>query len=688
MFPQTAIRRPHPRERRPRILLSAVTLAAAFLLAAAVPAPAVEGVPDHPARFSACVGPALGSAGFGDMDGNFGEDAANCLAHYKIAFGTDPGVFSPSQVASRRQVALFLVRAAHSAGIRVPTASDQGFTDLTVASHVEDAINQVAALGIMEGTSSTTFDPHAPVTRREMAVLLARFLSIAPTGPGGVDIDTVIPDDDYFVDLSQVTRESRTAIRKLYELGVAAGTTAITFSPLELVSRAQVAAFISRMLAHTNARPAGLNVQVAAGGVDDSDTTLLVSYRNTDREPLADKLVDVFMSTDPDKAFDESGSCTGHAASVGGRRACVLDSADSMTGSTGNVLVDLEVGDVYALRVWAWMGGLGDVYDEDSGQATVIDVMTPREAKAVEVSDDMQLGARKLRFGATVTFTFLIVDEDGNPVRKAGVEVTVAAEESRNGRTRGPATNTVVTGADGSAEIAFRHADPSDEPGDVAQLALDILSSADLEVRDRTTIGMLSSDDLLLDWADEESEPTSIRLSVPTEYEVASSAGTGVGGTVRARLTDQYGSGVAGEVITFMSDDSFVFPKGVDRTTNLGGLATLYYKRDSDSGGIELITGRFGNMVDNADRYWAAPIPGGTGGSGEVRVVDADNNRAVVVAGTDVWLVEYRGTDHFKMGEEWIALTAFEDNLTVGDTLAFEIASAASAVDTFTLTNG
>ena len=170
-----------------------LALSGSLLLVSAVPVTGVDGVPDHPARFSACVGPALESAGFRDMEGSSAEDAANCLAHYKITLGTSAGVFSPGRVVPRRQMALFLVRATYPAGIVLPKAIDQGFTDLDVGAGTRDAINQLAALGIMKGTSSSTFDPHAPVTRQQMAVLLARFLSVAPTGPGGTDIDAVEP---------------------------------------------------------------------------------------------------------------------------------------------------------------------------------------------------------------------------------------------------------------------------------------------------------------------------------------------------------------------------------------------------------------------------------------------------------------------------------------------------------------
>ena len=142
-------------------VLMLVALAGSVLVGPAIPAAAVDGTADHPAEYSACIGPATESAGFRDMKGSFAEAAADCLAYYGITKGTAVGVFSPNDVIPRWQMALFLARAAGPAGIVLPTASDQGFTDLSVGSDTRDAINQLAALGIMNGTSETTFAPLA-----------------------------------------------------------------------------------------------------------------------------------------------------------------------------------------------------------------------------------------------------------------------------------------------------------------------------------------------------------------------------------------------------------------------------------------------------------------------------------------------------------------------------------------------
>ena len=168
--------------------------------------------------------------------------------------------------------------------------------------------------------------------------------------------------------------------------------------------------------------------------------------------------------------------------------------------------------------------------------------------------------------------------------------------------------------------------------------------------------------------------PANLALSVAEQYVVATSEGLGAGNRARTSLTDQYGSGVGrGEIITFMSSDPNVAPNNVNRTTNARGVVTFSYRRDTDSGGTELITARFGDLTATARQYWAAPIPANTNGSGEVVVVDPANNRAVLVSGTDVWLVEYATADHLLIGNDRVRLPTFKEALAVGATLTFTV---------------
>ena len=674
------------------ILLAVV---GSLLAVPAVPVAARSGHADHPARYSACVGAATKSFGFDDTEGNFAAAAIDCLAHYRITKGTSATSYSPGEVIPRWQMALFLARATGPTGITLPPPVARGYTDIArLSPDARGAIHQLAQLGIMLGTSATTFDPYAPVTRVQMAVLLARFLDAAPTGPGGTDIEDVEPDDNVFRDLSGVPFSTYQAIRRLYELDVTEGTSASTFSPAAPVSRAQMAAFITRMLAHTNARPSGVSVQTPKEDVfANSDALLLVSVRDPNHQPFFEASVDIFTAADPTKAFDKDGRCTEKALAAAGALACVMDNSDPETDAAGNASVPVEVGDDDSVRIWAWRGEDGAAFDENTSEAATVDIEIRSDATALEVSDDLAPTARKLRFGDAVTFTFQLIDRDGDPVPKPGVSFSINVAESRdNGRTFDRSVITKETGVDGAAQVTFLHSDPTAQPGDVASLDLDVRIGNNLGVVDSTTIGMVdddgTNDDPLLDWVDERAEPTSLVLTVPREYRVASSQDTGAGGAVRATLTDQFGGPVVREQISFRSSDPMGVPSGVRRATNSSGVATLHYLRDSAAGGVERITGQYERVVATVRQFWAGRVTGAATGSGEVRVVNTDNNTVIVVAGRDVLLVAYDANDHLYIGTETVRIDGFEEALSVGDTLAYEISSTAeNAINTFTLTD-
>ena len=168
----------------------AALLAGALIASAAafgpVPARATDGVADHLPAATACTGAATKSAGFLDTLGLVAEPFINCLAYYGITAGTAPNIFTPNSPVTRWQMALFLVRAAPLAGIDLSPPLDQGFVDIGgLRPAAQDAINQLASLGITRGSSPTTFSPNSLVNRSQMALLLLRFLLQSDVGPGG-----------------------------------------------------------------------------------------------------------------------------------------------------------------------------------------------------------------------------------------------------------------------------------------------------------------------------------------------------------------------------------------------------------------------------------------------------------------------------------------------------------------------
>jgi hypothetical protein len=122
--------------------------------------------------------------GFDDVEeGSEHEDNINKLAGVGIAQGRDEG-FAPNRPVTRGQMATFIVRAldyvdnAELDGSQPPTTDDDYFTDDEGHAH-EDAINQLAAQGIVQGFDSETYGPNRSVFRDQMASFLARSLDYA-----------------------------------------------------------------------------------------------------------------------------------------------------------------------------------------------------------------------------------------------------------------------------------------------------------------------------------------------------------------------------------------------------------------------------------------------------------------------------------------------------------------------------
>ena len=194
---------------------------------------------------SACPA-SMASSAFTDLAGldQATIQAIDCLFGYGVSNGTTQVSFAPSGTVTRWQMALFLTRQLRVHGLVLPFAIDQGFADVGgYDQETQDAIDQLAQLGITRGTGGGTFSPDEAVSRWEMALFLVRFLRVA-----GVPIPTLSATGP-FNDLTQLGTETVNAIDQLAALGVAAGTSTTTFDPSTAVLRWQMALFLTRVLA-------------------------------------------------------------------------------------------------------------------------------------------------------------------------------------------------------------------------------------------------------------------------------------------------------------------------------------------------------------------------------------------------------------------------------------------------------
>ena len=671
---------------------------------------------DFAPMYSACVGAATESAGFEDTVDIGAEDAINCLAHYGITTGRSETMYAPGESVLRWQMALFLARAAMAAGIVLENpAEDQGFTDIgAVSEEAQNAINGLADAGIMPGVTQTTFSPNSSVNRGSMAMLLDAFLAQATPGTGAFGEATNkysdVKADNFavFTDVNTVSLNTYNAIYRIYELGVTKGVGDHQFNPAGLVTRGQMASFITRAFAHTVARPAGISIQ----GEEDmvlgtSNVGLIVSVRDVNFQPVVDATVDVFSSSDPDNAFGEDGACdsanVGRVSSVG-QTACEVDLGDSSTDATGDVSeLSLQVTDA-SLTVWAWTGDRGDKFDSDDTTSAQLDVGFSKAASQTLVTDDLVDGQEKSKFGETVTVTIQIADEDDKAVADKGQRITVRQATTVGDNTTSSA-NSMTTNADGKIELEFTQADPNTNTANTATVTLTLSNPpAGLPLQDAG--GNAFSTKTYI-WSDEAAVPTTLKMSSRNTFGEASDEGGGAGSSVTATLTDQFGDPVRGKRISFLSDSlcttardetecSVILgvgstpPAGITvgeedgkrtltgtgrytRTTGRDGRANLSYTYDSNDSTIETIWATYPfagtegvrGVADSTDprpagdeddqtlltsdriyQYWVED-PGDVPFTGRILVKDPDNNQLVVAAEEKLMLVKYDANDQF-----------------------------------------
>ena len=119
---------------------------------------------------------AAADPGFSDVDPNsVHEENIAILVKFGVTLGCAEGLFCPSDPVTRGQMASFLAR-----GFGTPVTGADFFVDDSTSGH-EANINSVASVGITQECGGTNYCPQSSVTRGQVASFLARTLSLPTT---------------------------------------------------------------------------------------------------------------------------------------------------------------------------------------------------------------------------------------------------------------------------------------------------------------------------------------------------------------------------------------------------------------------------------------------------------------------------------------------------------------------------
>ena len=170
--------------------------------------------------------------GFSDVaaDAWYAEAAVYCRDN-GLMNGTTATTFSPNATMTRAQLCAVLYRMAGSPEM---TGRD-AFTDTPDGAWYEDAVLWAVRNRIMSGYTASTFGPHDPVTREQLAAILWRYAG-SPAAEAG----------EAYADEASIASWAVTAVDWARTRGFINGMSDGSFRPDGRATRAQVAAILMR----------------------------------------------------------------------------------------------------------------------------------------------------------------------------------------------------------------------------------------------------------------------------------------------------------------------------------------------------------------------------------------------------------------------------------------------------------
>ena len=155
----------------------------------------------------------------------------------KLFRGTEDNLFSPDDTMTR---CMFVTVLGRMAGVDVSQYTKSPFTDLIPGEYYVGYVAWAAEKGIVTGTTETTFEPDAPVTREQAAALIARYLDY---------LQAELPQKEnapQFADTAQMEEYALKHIEHMRTTGLMAGDPDGYFRPKDALIRSEAAALMLR----------------------------------------------------------------------------------------------------------------------------------------------------------------------------------------------------------------------------------------------------------------------------------------------------------------------------------------------------------------------------------------------------------------------------------------------------------
>ena len=172
------------------------------------------------------------------LQSHWGYEAIKLCLEHSWMTTADTGEWKPNAYVTRAEFAADLAR---FAGIHAfyPTGGAAQFSDVDLSAEDAPYLAWAVDCGIVTGFDDGTFRPERTLTREQMAVMLARFCTLSGmTADGGAD---------GYADAGSISAWAVDGVALCTALGLVQGDAQGRFRPQSNLTRAQIAAILSRM---------------------------------------------------------------------------------------------------------------------------------------------------------------------------------------------------------------------------------------------------------------------------------------------------------------------------------------------------------------------------------------------------------------------------------------------------------
>lgn len=192
--------------------------------------------------------PMQATADFVDTHGSWAQSAIEVAAAHHLVNGVSATQFDPNAQVTRAEFTAMLARALGLAPAGSDTISSLPFTDVSPTAWYAGTVAAALQDGLVTGVDATQFAPNRPVTREQMAVLVARMLALQGSSSTVSDPGQIAGLLAPFADAGSIDNWAAPAVATMIQDGIMNGRTVDRFDPQATATRAEAAVLLVRAL--------------------------------------------------------------------------------------------------------------------------------------------------------------------------------------------------------------------------------------------------------------------------------------------------------------------------------------------------------------------------------------------------------------------------------------------------------